>query len=159
MSKFCGNCGAELGQDGICPNCDTKRKKKSKKAFVIIPVLLIIIGIIATILLNGKSVDTVAPGNFSSRGLVGSYKDNVYYSIFKDGLYCEKSGGKAELLTLGTYCNLTIDGKYLYYVELQTDLSKYFVHKMDLDSGKVKTVYETNDRILNLCKIDDMEYI
>lgn len=157
MSKFCGNCGAELRKNGICPNCDAKKKKKSKKAFVIIFVLIIIIGTIATVLLNCKSTE-VASGNVSNDGLVCAYKGTVYYSLFSDGLYCENSDGKSELIKSGTFNDLNLDGKFLYFVESQSENQKYFVHKMNLSNKEIETVYTTDDQIIGLWKIGDVYY-
>ena len=57
---YCGKCGAELNEKGLCPNCDKSSRSKKKIVCISVIALFLIISILIAIIIfnNNDSSET-----------------------------------------------------------------------------------------------------
>lgn len=88
---YCGKCGAELNEKGLCPNCDKNSRSKKKIVCISVIALFLIISILIAIIIfnNNDSSETGKEINKSiyseqtektSNMNVNNYKELTYYS-------------------------------------------------------------------------------
>lgn len=119
---------------------------QTKKKIVLISILLIILIIIALIICSIITKPKNINNNLNNMGFVSNKGSYIYYIGFKDdnidGIYKAKLNGENKEKINDGYCYyLNVEGKYIYYIDVQT----YGLVKMNLNTKKKQTLVENID--------------
>ncbi len=140
MARYCGKCGTELNEKGLCPNCDKEiinKKQKSRKMKVLVVILFIVLlisCILGVFVVHNKN-NRVNDENNSGISLLNSSindTENKVSSITDTPTLPASSEKYDEILAEG-------DGYNIVRKHVETYDSAYDEYGVILDNGEWKT--------------------
>lgn len=119
MANFCGKCGAELNERGLCPNCDKKKGKIKLILVATLCILLILIVVIIVISTHAKK-ENQNNNNNKEKITTSDFQQDEKHGYFADIITADTfSGGVAKVTCItenNVYKDVLIDtsGSVLY---------------------------------------------